>query len=73
MLIDTAVIAVIVTILLIIITVAFGYGILTQRVKQNRELIEAIRCEFKTYQINNRSDHTMIFNKLDKILENGKH
>ena len=79
---DAALIGVIITVLIALLTMAYGYGVLSNKVKVNakdiekqevahKELITQIRCEFKAYQLNNREDHSMIFQKLDKILQNG--
>ena len=70
--IDAAMIGVVVTVLLALIGMAYGYGILTQKVKSNRCDIADIWKEFKSYQIDNRQDHKEIFVKLDKIISNGK-
>jgi len=80
---DAALIGVIITGLMALLALAYGYGVLSNRVKGNsrdiekqetahKEIMSQIRCEFKAYQLNNREDHSMIFQKLDKILLNGK-
>ena len=79
---DAAFAGVIVTVLLGLMALAYGYGSLNKEVKNirkdsdkqddaHKETIAQIRAEFKAYQINNREDHSMIFQKLDKILQNG--
>ena len=68
---DAAIIGVVVTGLLALLGLAYGYGALTQKVKANRCDITDIRAEFKSYQIDNKADHTLIFTKLDKIIQNG--
>jgi len=79
--IDAAFAAIFVTVLISLIAMGVAWGSLSQKVKNNckdigkqdndhKEVITQIRAEFKTYQLNNREDHTMIFTKLDKILQN---
>ena len=81
--IDAALAGVIVTILLGLMALAYGYGSLNKEVgrirkdtdKQDtshKEVIAQIRAEFKSYQIDNKGDHGKIFDKLDKIIANGK-
>lgn len=62
--IDASLVAILVTILGALIGVAFGYGSLTQKVKGVVE-------QFKNYQKENKDDHNMINNKLDRIIQNG--
>ena len=81
--IDAALAGVIVTILLGLMGLAYGYGSLNKEVgrirkdtdkKDNeyKEVTAQIRAEFKSYQIDNKGDHGKIFDKLDKIISNGK-
>lgn len=80
---DAALAAIFITILLALISMGVAWGTLREKVNGNRrdimaarddlhETITQIRTEFKAYQLNNREDHNMIFQKLDKILQNGK-
>ena len=79
---DAALAGVIVTILLALMALAYGYGSINKEVrrirtdtddetKDRKEVITQIRAEFKSYQIDNKGDHSLIFSKLDKIIENG--
>jgi len=72
MTIDTTIVAILVTIIIAIISCAAWVGALYQKVKTNKEYINNIRSEFKSYQIDNKGDHTLIFTKLDEIIRNGK-
>ena len=80
--IDAALAAIFITVLLALIAMGVAWGSLREKVNGNcrdiqtekdshKETITQIRAEFKAYQLNNREDHSMIFNKLDKILQNG--
>ena len=75
---DAALAGTIVTVLLALLGLAYGYGSLSNRVTTNAkdidrnkteqaEICYQIRCEFKSYQLDNKGDHTMIFNKLEEI------
>jgi len=74
--IDAAIIGVVVTALIALIGLAAWVGGLAQKVKgekeERKEGIALIRSEFKSYQIDNKGDHTLIFSKLDEIIKNGK-
>ena len=63
---------VIVTVLLALLALAYGYGVLTQKVKSNRYDINKIANEFKDYQRENKNDHQAINLKLDTIIRNGQ-
>ena len=79
---DAALAGVVATILIALMALAYGYGSVDREVKRIRtdtdsetkdrkEVIAQIRAEFKSYQIDNKGDHSLIFAKLDKIIENG--
>lgn len=81
--IDAALAGVIVTILLGLMALAYGYGSLNKEVgrirkdtdkKDNeyKDITAQIRAEFKSYQIDNKGDHKQITDKLDRIILNGK-
>ena len=70
--IDTAMVGIFVPVFLVIVGLAYGYGILTNKVKANRNDITDIQTEFREYKRDNKSDHTLIFGKLEEILKNGK-
>ncbi len=57
---DTAVVAIIVTILLSIIGLAAAWGSLGQKVKRHD-------CDLQCQRRENREDHTRIFDKLEEI------
>jgi len=63
---------IIVTVLLALLALAYGYGVLTQKVKSNRYDINKIANEFKDYQQENKNDHQAIGLKLDTIIRNGQ-
>ena len=80
--IDSALLAILITVLGAIIAIAYGYGILTQKVKSNRIDFDAkvkqhdmdiadIYKNFKEYRDENKADHREMNTKLDKILQNG--
>jgi len=68
---DVAMVAILVTVFLAIIAVAFGYGVLTQKVKSNRIDINNVHEEFQTYRKENKQEHHEINSKLDTIIRNG--
>jgi len=68
---DVALVATGITVFLALMALAYGYGILTNRVATNKENIGSVREEFKSYQDDNRSDHQQINEKLDRIIRNG--
>jgi len=82
--IDAPLAAIFITILLALIATGVAWGSLRERVNHNskdigdkaeaqEKIVSQIRAEFKAYQLNNREDHSMIFNKLDKIfMQNDK-
>lgn len=72
MVIDTALVAVLITIILALLSFSAWVGGLHQKVRSNRYDIEYITKEFKSYQIDNKADHSAIVAKLDKIITNGK-
>lgn len=81
--IDIAAVGILVSIIVSLLAFSAWVGALHQKVKNNRtdidrgneehkETIKQIRDEFKAYKSDNKSDHTLIFGKLDAILQNGK-
>lgn len=82
--IDAALASIFITILIFLIGAGVAIGALRERVKSNLEhnirqdkaledAVHELRDEMKSNEINNRQDHAMIFTKLDKLIENGKH
>jgi len=83
MIIDTAMIAVLVTVILALLTFSAWVGALHQKVKSNREAshaettsnreyISSVSKDFKDFQKENKIEHTAIVAKLDMIIMNGK-
>ncbi len=66
--IDAAIIGVVVTVLLALLGLAYGYGSLTNKVKGDRYDIEEIKKSFRDYQVDNKADHALITTKLDTII-----
>lgn len=75
--------ALIAAVFLALMSVAFGYGILTNKVRNNREDLErsdkvhkeeirSMNDRFIRYETENKSEHREINTKLDKILLNGR-
>ena len=80
MLVDNALIGVLVTVLVALLGLSYGYGVLTNKVKSNRHDIEKqdkehkdtivqLRTEFRSYQNENKADHKEISEKLGKLLQ----
>ena len=69
--IDAALVGVLVTVLLAILGITFGYGVLTNKVSNNRKDINDIWDWLQNYQKENKSDHNQINSKLDNIIRNG--
>ena len=80
MLVDNALIGVLITVILSLLALSYGYGVLTNKVKANRHDIEKqdkehkdtilqLRAEFRSYQAENKADHKEISAKLDKLLQ----
>jgi len=57
--------------LLAILGITFGYGVLTNKVSNNRKDINDIWDWLQNYQKENKSDHNQINSKLDNIIRNG--
>ena len=72
MIFDAAVFGIVVTVLFALLGLAYGYGSLQTRVKNNKFDIDVAFKDFKEYQKENKSDHNAITAKLDRILVNGR-
>ncbi len=68
MTIDTAGAAIIITVLIALLALAYGYGILTQKVTSHALRQDSIKEEFKVYQTENKAEHKVIGDKLDCLL-----
>ena len=68
MIIDSAVIAVVVTIIISLLGLSAWAGALHQKVKENRDYIEGVDSDFKSFQKENKADHASIVAKLDTII-----
>ncbi len=60
MIIDTPLLAIIITVLITLLGMAVAWGSLGQRVNEHDKMLERLHSE-------NRQDHQQIFNKLDEI------
>jgi len=63
---------VIVTVLLALLALAYGYGILTQNVKSNRFDIEKAFKTIERHQGETKADLFSINQKLDTVIRNGQ-
>ena len=65
--------AVIITVLLAMLGLAYSSGALANKVKGNRLDINQLEKDFKEYLRENKQDHEKMQDKLDKVLQNGHH
>jgi len=69
---NTPLFGVIVTVLLALLALAYGYGILTQKVKSNRFDIEKAFKTIERHQGETKADLSSINQKLDTVIRNGQ-
>lgn len=72
MTIDTSAVGIIITVLVALMGLAYGYGILTQKVLTMKVRQDTLREDFKAYLVENKSEHKAIGDKLDTLLLNGR-
>jgi len=68
---NMATIGVIITVLMSLLGLAYGYGALSTKVRFNRKDIDGMVDELRRYQRDNKDDHNLITAKLDQIIRNG--
>ena len=71
MTIDLALLSVLITLILAVLAGGFFLGKLTERVRSNRLEIEQNKDEAKAYRLENREEHKVIVERLDKLILEG--
>ena len=71
MTIDLALLSVLITLIMAVLVGGFFMGKLTERVRSNRLEIEQNKDEAKAYRLENREEHKVIVERLDKLILEG--